>query len=99
MYFIYDSKSTKTVKREIVELMFEKIQADSNEDAVIVVLVYLVSHALLSNVNNVGVPDFIFCLANDLDAFNEHPWVTWCGMRQKRGLLKVTMNGNNECRS
>ena len=49
-YFTSDSKSTKTIKRETVDLMFENLHADDDEDVVKVALVYLVSHSLLSNV-------------------------------------------------
>ena len=72
-YFIYDSKSTKTVKRETAELMFEKLHIDDDDDDVKVALVYLVSHALLSNAKNVSVPNVVFRLANDLNAFNDYP--------------------------
>ena len=72
--FIFYSKSTKTIKRKTIELMFEKLYADDDEDVVKVALVYLVLHALLSNAKNFGVPDVVFYLANDLNAFNDYPW-------------------------
>ena len=79
LYFNFES--IKIVKKETVELMFEKLQADDDADVVNVALVYLVSHTQLSNAKNVGVPDIIFRLANDL---------VWDEMR--KGLLKATMN-------
>ena len=46
--------------------------------------VYLVSRALLSNVSNVMVPDYMLRLANDLDAFHTFSWVQWCGSKQDK---------------
>ena len=92
MYFISDSKSTKAVKRETLELIFEKLQAHNDRDAMKVGLVYLVSHDQLSNAKNVSVPDIIFYLANYLNAFNEYPWGNLVWGETKKGLLKATTN-------
>ena len=71
-YFTSDSKSTNTVKRETIELMFEKLHAGYDEDAMKVALIYLILHACYPTAKNVGVSDVVFHLANDLNAFNDY---------------------------
>ena len=90
--FISNYKSTKTVKREIGELMFEKLHDYDGEDAVKMALVYLVSHVILFNAKTIGVSDIVFHLANDLNVFNDYPRgnLVWDEMR--KNLLKETTN-------
>ena len=77
-YFTDDSrdKGEKMVKREIIRLIYKKCQAKSDLDAVKLSLVYLFFRALLSNVSNIMVPDYVLRLANDFDAFNAYSWGT-----------------------
>ena len=50
-YFL-NKMQTKTTKKETLEFIFQIMKLDNTLDVVKVALVYLVAHALLSNVKN-----------------------------------------------
>ncbi|PON82591.1 LOW QUALITY PROTEIN: hypothetical protein TorRG33x02_216000 [Trema orientale] len=65
--------SHKVVKREILDVVYNSIHAESDENIMKFTLLYFVAQALLSNAKSMNVPDMYFWLVNDLNAFNAYP--------------------------
>ncbi|PON45810.1 hypothetical protein PanWU01x14_255910 [Parasponia andersonii] len=83
--------SHKVVKREILDVMYSSIQAESDEDAMKLVFLYFVAQALLSNMKSTNVPDMCFRLVNNLDAFNVYSWGSYLWYDLKDQMKKRAM--------
>ncbi|GMN47644.1 hypothetical protein TIFTF001_016816 [Ficus carica] len=70
IYFL----TLRDVSREHLELQLSNANFDNDDDAVKLILLYMIFCILLSNANSIKIDPKFFALAYNLDDFNDFPW-------------------------